>query len=167
VRQASEGMTATTGAASGRPTVYLHAGQLAVFREPRAISTVLGSCVAVCLWDAGLGVGGMNHYLLPHRAGAGETSPRFGNVAMGKLLDELVRLGGRFAHLRAKVFGGASVLGGSPRPGTEPLGEQNVALARSLLQAAGIPIVAEDTGGSRGRRLIFQTDDGFAFVKRL
>jgi chemotaxis protein CheD len=146
--------------------VYLHAGHLAVFREPRAISTVLGSCVAVCLWDAEAGVGGMNHYLLPHRAGAGETSPRFGNVAMGRLLDDLVRLGGRFARLKAKVFGGATVLG-SPLPGTPSLGEQNAALARSLLRAAGIPVVAEDTGGGRGRWLIFQTDDGAAFVKRL
>ena len=144
--------------------LYLHAGQLAAFREPRAISTVLGSCVAVCLWDGERGVGGMNHYLLPHRAGAGESSPRFGNVAMGGLLDEVVRLGGRFSHLRAKVFGGASVLG-APVPGVEPLGEQNVRLARSLLASAGIPIAAEDTGGSRGRRLIFQTDDGLALVK--
>jgi chemotaxis protein CheD len=146
--------------------VYLHAGQLVAFREPRAISTVLGSCVAVCLWDAGAGVGGMNHYVLPHRAGALETSPRFGNVAMGGLLDELVRLGARFARLQAKVFGGASVLG-SARVGGTSLGADNVELARSLLAAAGIPVVAEDTGGERGRRLIFQTDDGLAFVKRL
>ncbi len=163
---AAGGTVASAQAASAHPLLYLHAGQLAVFREPRAISTVLGSCVAVCLWDAERGVGGMNHYLLPHRAGAGETSPRFGNVAMGRLLDEVVRLGGRFSHLQAKVFGGASVLG-SPRPGVEPPGEQNVRLARSLLGAAGIPITAEDTGGSRGRRLIFQTDDGLAFVKRI
>lgn len=153
-------------AASVHPLVYLHAGHVAAFREPRAISTVLGSCVAVCLWDLGQGIGGMNHYLLPHRAGAAETSPRFGNVALEQLVDELVRLGGRFSQLQAKVFGGASVLA-PPRPGAEPLGEQNVRVARSLLGAAGIPIVAEDTGGTRGRRLIFQTDDGLAFVKRL
>jgi chemotaxis protein CheD len=151
--------------ASVHPVVYLHAGQLAAFREPRAISTVLGSCVAVCLWDAATRVGGMNHFLLPHRAGAGETSPRFGNVAMGQLLDAVVRLGARFSHLQAKLFGGASVLGGT-RPG-DTLGEQNVQLARSLLHAAGIPVVAEDTGGTRGRRLVFHTDDGLAFVKRL
>ncbi len=156
---------AAAEAATVRPLVYLHAGQLAAFREPRAISTVLGSCVAVCLWDGQSRIGGMNHFLLPHRAGAGETSPRFGNVAMGQLLDAIVRLGGRFSHLQAKLFGGACVLGG-PRPG-ETLGEQNVQLARSLLDAAGIPIVAEDTGGTRGRRLVFHTDDGLAFLKRL
>jgi chemotaxis protein CheD len=85
---------------------------------------------------------------------------------MGRLLDEIVRLGGRFAHLQAKVFGGASVLG-SVRDGRSPLGEENVRLARGLLGTAGVPVVAEDTGGTRGRRLIFQTDDGLAFVKRL
>jgi chemotaxis protein CheD len=85
---------------------------------------------------------------------------------MGSLLDELVRLGARFAYLQAKVFGGAPVLG-SARLGGTSLGADNVELARSLLAAAGIPVVAEDTGGERGRRLIFQTDDGLAFVKRL
>jgi chemotaxis protein CheD len=156
---------AVAEAASLHPLVYLHAGQLAAFREPRAISTVLGSCVAVCLWDGEARVGGMNHFVLPHRAGAGETSPRFGNVAMGQLLDRVVRLGGKFSRLQAKLFGGASVLGGAHTG--DSLGEQNVQLARSLLDAAGIPVVAGDTGGTRGRRLVFQTDDGLAFVKRL
>lgn len=149
-----------------RPVVYLHAGQLAAFREPRAITTVLGSCVAVCLWDPRQGIGGMNHYLLPHRAGAAEASPRFGNVAVERLLEELIRLGGHFSQLRAKIFGGACVLG-SPVPGSEPLGAKNIRVARSLLDAAGIPIVAEDAGGERGRRLFFHADDGQAWIKRL
>ncbi len=154
------------GAAPVHPLVYLHAGQVAAFREPREITTVLGSCVAVCLWDPGQRIGGMNHYLLPHWAGSAHTSARFGNLAVEGLLDRLIRLGCRFSQLQAKVFGGASVLAPA-RPGTEPLGAQNVRVARHLLGAAGIPIVAEDAGGSRGRRLVFHTDDGEAWVKQL
>jgi len=164
--KAAEGTANYSEGAASHPVVYLRAGQVAAFREPRAISTVLGSCVAVCLWDLEQGIGGMNHYLLPDWADAADTSARFGNVALERLLDQLVRLGARLSQLRAKVFGGASVLA-SARPGAEPLGAQNVRLARNLLGFAGIPIVAEDTGGEHGRRLVFHTADGQAWIKRL
>jgi len=66
--------------------VYLQPGQLYASAQPSAVTTVLGSCVAICLWDPLTSVGGMNHYLLPFFAGAGRGTPRFGNVAMAQLL---------------------------------------------------------------------------------
>ena len=77
----------------GRTQVYLHAGQIAVASEPAAITTILGSCVAVCLRDPDSRVGGMNHFLLPHHVER-ERSPRFGSCAIPALIDAVVRAAG-------------------------------------------------------------------------
>jgi chemotaxis protein CheD len=144
--------------------VYLHAGQIVVAAEPTAIATILGSCVAVCLWDPEARAGGVNHFLLPHHVER-ERSPRFGNVAVPQLVEALVRAGARRGALVAKVFGGASVLG-RMRQGRR-LGEENVALALRLLEEARIPVLDRDVGGERGRKLVFVSDEGTAWVKLL
>jgi chemotaxis protein CheD len=132
--------------------------------EPAEVTTILGSCVAVCLWDRRLRVGGANHFLLPHGAGGGNDSARFGNVAVERLIMELVALGSQKVDLQAKVFGGAAVIEAF-RGREGHLGSNNVELARALLMEHGIPIVAEDVGGHRGRKVIFQTDSGIALVR--
>ena len=125
--------------------VYLQPGQLYASAQPSAVTTVLGSCVAVCLWDPIEAVGGMNHYLLPFFAGAGQGSPRFGNFAMTELVDRLVALGASKGRLQAKVFGGACVLEAfQARQGH--LGEKNVG---GRLQA---PRGARDSGRLPRRR---------------
>ena len=85
---------------------YLHAGHMVVSSDPCRVTTVLGSCVAVGLWDPTSGVGGVNHFLLPQ----GSESARFGNVAVRTLIREVVAAGGRRRSLQAKLFGGACVL---------------------------------------------------------
>jgi chemotaxis protein CheD len=145
-----------------RDRLYIHAGQVAVVTRASAITTILGSCVAVCLFDERAGVGGMNHYLLPYPVER-EQSARFGTVAIPDLIDQVLRAGASQAGLRAKVYGGASVISAFRRS----LGEENAALALRLLDEAGIPVLHHDTGGARGRKLIFQTDDGTAWVRHL
>ncbi len=147
-----------------RPQVYLHAGQLSVAAKPTAIVTVLGSCVAVCLWDPATRVGGVNHFLLPHHVER-ERSARFGTVAVPQLVDAMVRAGASRAGLVAKVFGGACVLGNVPH--ARRLGEENAALALQLLGEARIPVLDRDVGGERGRKLVFVSDEGTAWVKLL
>jgi chemotaxis protein CheD len=147
--------------------VYLQPGQLYASGQPSAVTTVLGSCVAICLWDPVESVGGMNHYLLPFFAGnASQGSPRFGNVAVAQLVERLVALGAARGRLQAKVFGGACVLEAfQARQGH--LGEKNAGVAFKLLEELGIPIVSRDVGGRSGRKLIFHTDLGTAWVARL
>jgi len=140
---------------------YLYPGELMVSQEPCTVSTVVGSCVAIFLWDARLKIGGMNHYLLPH----GEPSPRYGTTAVRALIDRLVSLGSAPEHLVAKVFGGAHVLGHAPAG--NHLGKQNSDLAFSLLQEMRIRVLANDVGGTRGRRVVCHTGDGSAWVKEL
>ena len=146
--------------------VYLHPGQMVTSSTPCSISTILGSCVAVCIWDEEAGVGGMNHFLLPHYAGQGASSARFGNVATALLLERLEQKGARRSGMRAKIFGGATVVEALRGVGAS-LGGSNVELARRLLLDAGIKVVAEDVLGASGRKLIFRTDDGSALVRLL
>jgi chemotaxis protein CheD len=143
---------------------YLHAGHMVVSREPCRVTTVLGSCVAVALWDPSSGIGGVNHFLLPQ----GSDSARFGNVAVRTLIREVVAAGGRRRLLQAKLFGGACVLRAFKGVGSGThLGQKNVEMARQILIDEGIPVTAEDVEGDRGRKLIFQTHDGAAWVRSL
>ncbi len=149
-----------------RRSVYLQPGQVFASTEPTEATTVLGSCVAVCLWDRRLRIGGANHFLLPYLADGASASPRYGNVAIERLIGDLEHLGSRTEDLASKVFGGASVLEAF-RDERAHLGTKNVDLARRILGAHAIPIVAEDVMGVRGRKLVFHTDSGIALVRLL
>jgi chemotaxis protein CheD len=157
-------------AAPGMPgewgtAVYLQPGDLHVGATPCTVTTIVGSCVAVCVHDPGARVGGVNHYLLPYNLDSGEAL-RYGAVSIPRLVSEVLRAGGRRGHLEAKVFGGACMLA-SLRPRAEHLGAQNVQLACRLLAEQGIPIVARDTEGDRARKIYFRTDDGAVWLKKL
>jgi chemotaxis protein CheD len=140
-------------------------GEIFFSRTPATIVAVLGSCVAVALWDPESRAGGMNHYLLPRWRGGAE-SAKYGDVANLRLLARFERAGIPPPRLRAKVFGGACVmkaLCGRPNP----LCAQNVAEARELLAAHAIPIDEEHVEGTAGLRVVFDTADGTASVRRL
>jgi chemotaxis protein CheD len=148
----------------GRSQVYLHAGDLVVATTPTAVVTILGSCVAVCLWDPQAGVGGVNHYLLPFHVER-ERSARFGSVAIPRLVEEVVTAGADPRRLQAKVFGGASVIGAFNKG--RRLGDENARLALESLVALGIPVLEQDLGGVKGRKLVFHSDDGAAWIRML
>jgi chemotaxis protein CheD len=152
---------AAAAAAECEPTarlLYLHPGQLAAFGEPMVVSTILGSCVSVALYDTGAGVGGLNHFVLA--AGGDGQSPRYAEPACEQLLARLLALGARPARLRAKLFGGGAMF--APTPGRATIGDANVAAARAWLGAQGIPIDASDVGGLVGRRLFLELPSGEA-----
>jgi len=153
-------------AAAGRiRAVYLYPGDVFVSDAPAELSAVVGSCVALCLWDERLRFGGMSHYLLPASPLGRAPSLRFGSTAIPALIGSLERLGSRREDLRAKLFGGAAVNAPSAAKVDPMLGQQNAELGRRLLAEAGISIVVEDVGGTAGRKLTFRTDDGSAQVR--
>lgn len=161
-------LSAEAGSSEGRrASVYLHPGHLHISPEPAAVTTILGSCVSVCVYDRAAGIGGINHYLLPFWSGNGTSSPRFGNVAMKALVERVLTLGGRRASIEAKVFGGACVLAAFRMPQGRHLGDHNVDCALEALAAEGIPVVARDTGGERARKLVFHTDTGAAWLREI
>jgi len=145
--------------------VFVHPGKLAASATPCRITTILGSCVAVSLHDAGMSVGGINHYLLP-RAPHGETSTRFGDHALPQLLEAVERLGARRKHLVAKVVGGACVLDVF-RDKTTHLGNQNVTMAFETLHEMRLPVMMAETGGSKARHVTFHPDTGDLVVRCL
>ncbi|MGH7926239.1 MAG: chemotaxis protein CheD [Candidatus Binatia bacterium] len=149
-----------------RIKVYLHPGQLFASTQPSVITTVLGSCVSLCLWDPVTMIGGMNHYILPFALGNDVASPRFGAVAIQTLIENVVFLGGCKDRLRAKLFGGACI-SNAFRQKEDQIGIVNARIAENILRTQDIPVVERDLAGRRGRKLIFNTDDGTSSVKYL
>lgn len=150
-----------------RQRVYLLPGQLHASAEPCRITTILGSCVSVCLFDASRLAGGMNHFLLPiSRGPEAADSLRFADHATIALLEKLMAMGCTLENITAKVFGGAALFQTKRQYG-ESLGAKNVAAAVRLLENAGIPIIASETGGDYGRKVIFDTEEGAVWSRRI
>lgn len=132
-------------------------------RERHLVTTVLGSCVAVCIWNERARVGGINHYLLPLWNGEGLATPKYGNIAIGRLVDKVQTMSGA-GPLIAKVFGGASMW--SQVSGALAVGERNIELAFRILEELKIKVVSQDVGGEMGRKVIFDTESGSVLLRR-
>lgn len=139
-------------------THYLHPGNLFASASPHVVTTILGSCIAVCLFDPSRNIGGINHYMLPLWNGEGLPVPRFGNVAIRKLIEKMEMLGANKRTLKAKVFGGSTIH--ETASGLLNVGQRNITIAEDMLAEERIPVVGSDMGGSRGRRVLFYTDTG-------
>lgn len=145
------------------PDRTLMPGELHCQRGPLCLGTVLGSCVAVCLWDSQLRFGGMNHFLLPNRPSNGENSTKFGDIAVPRLVEAMRELGSNPRHLQAKLFGGAYVLhAGDP---AFAVGRRNVEVAVSELRRHRIPIVASRLSGIHGLVIRQCTECGEVWVR--
>lgn len=151
-----------------RRRAYVHPGHSFAADAPTVITTILGSCVSVCLFDERIRIGGITHYVLPRPLG-GTTrleTGKIGTLAVHALVNELMSLGARRERMTAKVFGGASMLAQVTNTARD-LGAQNAAIGLEILSELRIRVVAQDVGGTRGRKLVFQTDDGAAWIKYL
>lgn len=145
--------------------IYLPPGLLYAAAAPAAVTTVLGSCVAVCLFDPVLRNGGINHFLLPYWNGEGLASPKYANIALPKLLEKMLELGCRRQNLQAKIFGGGAVF--QKIGGMFGVGERNIRYAEQYLAEAGIDVVARDVGEGFTRKVIFRVHTGEVLVRRL
>jgi len=150
---------------NGTKGIYLHAGQLHVATEPTEITTVLGSCVAVCVWDAVAQVGGMCHFMLPDAIGGKADSARFAKYALPELVDRIVAKGGLRHRIQARVYGGGTML--NTATSENDLGSKNVKAATEWLESARVPVIEQEVRGNHGRRVVFRTNDGSATVRRV
>lgn len=144
-------------------STFIHVGEIHIDASPMAISTILGSCVAVCLYDPTLQIGGMNHYLLPFWNNNGLQSPKYGNISIPLLIKKMLKKGSCIENLEAKIFGGAS-LNITTSKGMM-IGEKNISVAQEILQEYKIKITAQDVGGSNGRKILFNLDKGKVLLK--
>jgi len=138
---------------------------LFVSREPNTIVTILGSCVAVCIWDKQLLFGGANHFMLPLWNGSGLASPKYGNIAIEMLIEKMLRSGSDKKNLVAKIFGGAKML--QEQSSIFNIGERNIEVAYEIFKREEITIIAASTGGMRGRKIYYNTQTGEVFQKYL
>lgn len=151
--------------------VKLLPGEIYVSDGRELLGTVLGSCIAACIWDEEVGVGGMNHFMLPvdhtesdndWRLIKNATSTRYGNHAMEYLINAISKLGGRKSALKVKIFGGGHVM-----PSLTDIGSRNIAFVCDYLAKEGLTLVSKDVGENFARRVEFFPDSGRARVKRL
>jgi len=142
-------------------------GEFYVSKNDEVISTVLGSCIAACIYDDKLGVGGMNHFMLPIEKGVEPTSAhnlncRYGNWAMEFLINEVLKNGASRQNLKIKLFGGGKII----LPMTD-IGLGNIGFADSYVPEGGRELVSHDVGGPWPRKVNFNPQTGKAQVKKL
>ena len=145
---------------------YLIPGKIFAAAQPFAISTILGSSVALCLWDSAHFIGGANHFMLPDGPEDSESATRYANVANPALLQRMLDLGAEPKTLEARIFGG-SLPAVTFKTGGDCLGDRNVQAVTNFLNMNGIRLVQSEVGGTRGRKLVFHTDDGRAWSDQL
>lgn len=142
--------------------VHVGQGEHFVTSDPHVVlSTVLGSCVAMCLRDPVAGVGGMNHFLLPDGAGRGtDAGRRYGAYLMEVLINDVLKAGGRRERLEAKLFGGGRMF-----DSLTDVGMANADFAERFLADEGIPVVGSSLRGAGGRRLHYWPVTGRALQR--
>jgi chemotaxis protein CheD len=144
---------------------FLRPGYIFVPGKPTLISVVLGSCVAVSLWDKKLEYGGMNHFLYPRIADPDKATAQYGNVATHTLIRLFLGSGSRVENLEAQILGGACQGNGGGDRGGIP--QQNIDVAMSLVQNRGIRIASQDVGGNKGRKAIYNSQTNELMVIRV
>jgi chemotaxis protein CheD len=164
----SDSLTQANGLASiykqmivERKKYFLAEGQFLVVSIPADIVTILGSCVAVCLWDRRLKVGGMNHYKLsgndtPQEAG----NPSLGYSSTRMLINSMLKRNSKIEDIEAKVFGGCNTMN------IYEIGDRNVEAAYKVLKEFRIQVVASHTGGGTGRKIILNTRTGKILMRQ-
>ncbi len=155
-----------TGRELERAAHVIMPGGWAVERE-RPVATLLGSCVAVALYDPVLKMGGLNHFMLPsvsRVAGKDDVDALLaGDYAMEALLNAMLVRGAQKARLVAKAFGGGMVVSSLDR---SQIGQRNVAFTRDWLAREGIALLASDFLGHWSRKVVLDPRSGDVFCKR-
>ncbi len=151
-----------------KPIKIIYPGELYVSRDDEIIGTLLGSCVSVCLIDAQRSISGMNHFMLPGKISRHDIfkdrMARYGITAIKNLMQEMERFGSKKSDWVAKVFGGGKILVIEGDKNTIP--EDNIRIARILLELEDIPIVKSDVGGIFTRKLLMEVKSGKVFLKK-
>lgn len=150
-------------------TTKLMPGEFYVTDKEELLVTVLGSCIAACIYDVNGSLGGMNHFMLPHSesgewaGNANSLATRYGNYAMEHMINELLKKGALKENLRAKIFGGGNINSQM----RDDVSTSNIAFVKEYLKIEKIPILLEDLGGESSRKVYFTPCNGETSVKYL
>lgn len=133
------------------------------------ITTGLGSCVGVCIWDPQAKIGGMVHIMLPDSTASKAVinKAKYADTGVALLIDEIVRQGGNRNRLVAKIAGGAQMFSFPGQSSIMKIGERNTEAVKEALQREKIKLLAEDTGGNFGRTIQFFPETGLLLIKTI
>lgn len=145
-------------------TVKIKPGEFYVSDKSLVIGTVLGSCISACIYDSTLGIGGMNHFMLPSTGTERdqERSLRYGLYAMEQLINELLKQGCSYDNLKIKLTGGGDML-----PGMRSIGKQNIRFILNYINDEDLKLISSDLGGHQARRVAFFPAEGRMLVSKL
>ena len=147
-------------------------GEFYVTKQDEAISTVLGSCISACIWDDKMGIGGMNHFMLPIKGDSfgaqgwqsdNSYTCRYGLWAMEYLINEILKYGGSRNNLKVKLFGGGQVIASM----SSDVGAKNIQFAQEYVENEGLKVIGSDVGGPWPRKVLFFPSTGKALVKKI
>jgi chemotaxis protein CheD len=151
----------------GKQIVTIYSGEYYISSDPQVvIYTLLGSCIAVCLYDSINGIGGMNHFMLPqaHEDQISEYG-RYGLQSMELMIEKLLYQGAVYQNLKAKIFGGGNMISFNYRESDIAL--SNIRFTLKYLASKTIPIIAKGLGGTSGRKIYYFLEDHSVYVRRL
>ncbi len=146
-------------------------GEYYVTKENELVTTVLGSCIAACIRDSVLGIGGMNHFMLPetteHRLSAGAeavvgNATRYGNYAMEHLINDILHNGGKRKNIEVKLFGGGKII-----PSMGDVGKRNVDFVLEYVDTEALKLVSHDLGDIYPRKVNYYPATGRVQMKKI
>jgi two-component system chemotaxis response regulator CheB len=138
-------------------------GEFYISESPMLLTTILGSCVAVCIFDREKRIGGMNHFLLPTpqtSSDKNENLNKYASYCIPALLKAFKKAGSNPSDLDVKILGGANIFDGASTSFSSAVGRDNITAAREILKQFGLTISGENVGGERGRRIELNTHTG-------
>ncbi len=144
--------------------VSIKQGDYCVTDQPIVITTVLGSCISVCVYDKSTGYGGMNHFMLPKKSDDKDMYRpfRYGLFSMEQMINQFLKQGVSKEHLEAKVIGGAKMMGKLSN-----IGQLNIDFIMQYLSDEKLRLIAQDIGGEQGRKLAFFPNTGRLLVSKI
>jgi chemotaxis protein CheD len=155
-----------------RQAIKILPGDYYVSKGKEMIVTVLGSCISACIQDTVLKIGGMNHFMLPKDKSYKKhthvdvidntAAARYGNVAMERMINDIIKRGGNRHNMKAKIFGGGRITKSSL-----DIGEDNIAFVKEYLDMEGITILSQDVGDIYPRKVYFVPETNDVYVKRI
>lgn len=154
--------------AMGLVTAKILPGEYYVTKNEEMITTVLGSCISVCIYEQKTGLGGMNHFMLPQSAGNNDVADfmsesfRYGDVAMERMINDLLRNGADKDQIVFKAFGGGQII-----KQMTSVGERNIKFLHKFMVMEGYKLTASDLGGPHPRKVNFFPKTGKVMVKKL
>ena len=151
--------------------VTISPGEYHCSKQDCYISTVLGSCIAITLWDSRNKIGGMNHFMLASTSRecsiSDDIAGRFGEYSMELLINDMIKAGAQKKYFQAKVFGGANIFKENLSATGPRVGAANIFFAFNYLETEGIPILKSDTGGVQARKILFEPLTNKVYLKRI